>query len=118
MVAEEERRPAAPADLGTSFAIVDPLDGTKEFIAGRDEFTVNLAIVTRGVPVAGIIAAPAQGLLWRGVPAVIARSASACAGPMARSKNGADASARGAAPPRADGRGVAQPYGLKRPRPS
>jgi 3'(2'), 5'-bisphosphate nucleotidase len=67
-VVAEESVAGAPADLGTSFAIVDPLDGTKEFIAGRDEFTVNLAIATRGVPVVGIIAAPAQGLLWRGVP--------------------------------------------------
>ena len=47
--------------------MVDPLDGTKEFLAGRDEFTVNVGIVTNGVPIAGIIAAPAQGLLWRGV---------------------------------------------------
>ena len=39
----------------------------EEFLAGRDEFTVNVAIVTDGVPIAGIIAAPAQGLLWRGV---------------------------------------------------
>lgn len=53
--------------LGPSFMLVDPLDGTKEFLAGRDEFTVNIAIVTHGVPIAGIIAAPAQGLLWRGV---------------------------------------------------
>jgi len=66
MVAEESVG-RAPAGLGTSFAIVDPLDGTKEFIAGRDEFTVNLAIATRGVAVAGLIAAPAQGFLWRGV---------------------------------------------------
>jgi 3'(2'), 5'-bisphosphate nucleotidase len=67
-VVAEESVAGAPADLGNSFAIVDPLDGTKEFIAGRDEFTVNLAIATGGVPVVGIIAAPAQGLLWRGVP--------------------------------------------------
>ncbi|HEY5278166.1 MAG TPA: inositol monophosphatase family protein [Pseudolabrys sp.] len=66
-VVAEESVSRAPADLGVSFAIVDPLDGTKEFIAGRDEFTVNLAIATRGVPIAGIIAAPAQGILWRGV---------------------------------------------------
>jgi len=71
-VVAEESVGLAPADLGTSFAIVDPLDGTKEFIAGRDEFTVNLAIATRGVPVVGIIAAPAQGLLWRGVPGRLA----------------------------------------------
>ena len=53
-----------------SFVIVDPLDGTREFLAGRDEFTVNLALVTRGVPVAGIIAAPKRGKVWRGVSGV------------------------------------------------
>ncbi|HXD43576.1 MAG TPA: 3'(2'),5'-bisphosphate nucleotidase CysQ [Pseudolabrys sp.] len=67
-VVAEESVGRAPADLAISFAIVDPLDGTKEFIAGRDEFTVNLAIATRGVPVVGLVAAPAQGVLWRGVP--------------------------------------------------
>jgi 3'(2'), 5'-bisphosphate nucleotidase len=66
-VVSEESADQAPAEVGKSVAIVDPLDGTKEFIAGRDEFTVNLAITTRGAPVAGLIAAPAQGMLWRGV---------------------------------------------------
>jgi 3'(2'), 5'-bisphosphate nucleotidase len=50
-----------------SFALIDPLDGTREFLAGRPEFTVNLAIVIRGVPTVGIIAAPALGRLWRGI---------------------------------------------------
>lgn len=50
-----------------SFFVVDPLDGTKEYIAGRNEFTVNLALVCDGVPVLGIIGAPARGLAWRGV---------------------------------------------------
>ena len=67
VVAEESAGAAATADLTGSFIIVDPLDGTREFLAGRDEFTVNLAIVTHGVPVAGIIAAPKQAQLWRGV---------------------------------------------------
>ena len=67
VIAEESVGRAAAASLEPSFVIVDPLDGTKEFLAGRDEFTVNVAIVTHGVPIAGIIAAPAQGLLWRGV---------------------------------------------------
>ena len=67
VVAEELASAAAPANLTGSFVIVDPLDGTREFLAGRDEFTINLAIVTRGLPVAGIIAAPKQGQLWRGV---------------------------------------------------
>jgi 3'(2'), 5'-bisphosphate nucleotidase len=53
-----------------SFLIVDPLDGTREFLAGRDEFTVNLAIVTRGIPIAGIIAAPKRGQVWRGIVGV------------------------------------------------
>jgi len=67
VIAEESVDRAAAANLQPSFVLADPLDGTKEFLAGRDEFTVNVAIVTYGVPIAGIIAAPAQGLLWRGV---------------------------------------------------
>ena len=47
--------------------IVDPLDGTKEFVAGRNEFTVNVALVTHGVPLLGIVGAPALGLIWRGI---------------------------------------------------
>jgi 3'(2'), 5'-bisphosphate nucleotidase len=53
--------------LGGSFLIVDPLDGTREFLAGRDEFTVNLAIISGGIPIAGIIAAPKRDRLWRGI---------------------------------------------------
>jgi 3'(2'), 5'-bisphosphate nucleotidase len=67
VIAEESVGRAGDASLEPSFVIVDPLDGTKEFLAGRDEFTVNVAIVTNGVPIAGIVAAPAQGLLWRAV---------------------------------------------------
>jgi 3'(2'), 5'-bisphosphate nucleotidase len=67
VVSEESVNDQPLAELDGSFLIVDPLDGTREFIAGRDEFTVNVAIVTRGVPVAGIIAAPARGQVWRGV---------------------------------------------------
>jgi 3'(2'), 5'-bisphosphate nucleotidase len=65
-VIAEESVARAPANTLGSLAIVDPLDGTREFLAGRDEFTVNLAMVTHGVAIAGVIAAPAQGLLWRG----------------------------------------------------
>jgi 3'(2'), 5'-bisphosphate nucleotidase len=52
--------------LGARFFLVDPLDGTREFLAGLDEYTVNLALVADGVPQLGIIAAPAQGRIWRG----------------------------------------------------
>jgi 3'(2'), 5'-bisphosphate nucleotidase len=69
-VVSEERAEDDHERLDGSFLIVDPLDGTREFLAGRDEFTVNLAIVTRGVPIAGIIAAPKRGQLWRGVAGV------------------------------------------------
>src|SRR5262249_11566616 len=66
-VVSEESAEQHHNHLGGSFLIVDPLDGTREFLAGRDEFTVNLAIVTHGVPIAGIIAAPRRGQVWRGI---------------------------------------------------
>ena len=51
---------------GPTFFLVDPLDGTREFLAGRDEYTVNIALVRDGVPVIGVVGAPALGLIWRG----------------------------------------------------
>jgi 3'(2'), 5'-bisphosphate nucleotidase len=66
IVSEERHEQISPPLGHETFALVDPLDGTKEFIAGRDEFTVNLALIRRGRPVAGLIAAPARGLLYRG----------------------------------------------------
>jgi 3'(2'), 5'-bisphosphate nucleotidase len=63
----EERAHPATLPYRGSFFLIDPLDGTKEFLAGRDEFTVNLALVTDGVPLLGIISAPALGLIWRGL---------------------------------------------------
>jgi 3'(2'), 5'-bisphosphate nucleotidase len=50
-----------------SYFLVDPLDGTKEFISGSNEYTVNIAVVTDGVPMLGVIAAPAAGVFWYGV---------------------------------------------------
>ena len=63
----EERVDKTVRAYGDSFFLVDPLDGTKEYIAGRNEFTVNIALVTYGKPVLGVIAAPALGLIWRGM---------------------------------------------------
>jgi 3'(2'), 5'-bisphosphate nucleotidase len=63
----EERTHLAKLPYKDSFFLIDPLDGTKEFVAGRAEFTVNLALVTNGVPLLGIVAAPALGLIWRGI---------------------------------------------------
>jgi 3'(2'), 5'-bisphosphate nucleotidase len=56
-----------PATDG-EFFLVDPLDGTREFVGGRDEFTVNIGLVVKGVPVAGILFAPAKNLMYAASP--------------------------------------------------
>ncbi len=62
LVTEEQ---ADSHDLSAAqFLIVDPLDGTKEFIKRRGDFTVNIALVENGVPVRGIVYAPAKGRLF------------------------------------------------------
>jgi 3'(2'), 5'-bisphosphate nucleotidase len=66
-LSEERIQLATKPPYRGSFFLIDPLDGTKEYIAGRDEFTVNLALVTNGTPLLGIIGAPALGLIWRGL---------------------------------------------------
>jgi 3'(2'), 5'-bisphosphate nucleotidase len=67
IVAEEGGGGGSANGLGDSFFLVDPLDGTRDFAAGRDEYTVNIALVRAGVPVLGVVAAPAVGLAWRGI---------------------------------------------------
>lgn len=49
---------------GDTFLIVDPLDGTKEFIHRRGDFTVNIAYVEKGVPIRGVVYAPAKGRMF------------------------------------------------------
>jgi 3'(2'), 5'-bisphosphate nucleotidase len=66
-IVSEEQSERPPTDAGGSYFLVDPLDGTKEFISGRDEYTVNIAVVTNGVPLLGIVTAPAAGTAWRGI---------------------------------------------------
>lgn len=66
-VVSEERVDRATGPFSASFFIVDPLDGTREFIAGHNDYTVNVALVTGGRPLLGVIGAPALGLLWRGI---------------------------------------------------
>jgi 3'(2'), 5'-bisphosphate nucleotidase len=46
------------------FWLVDPLDGTKEFLAGNGEFTVNIALIVDGAPVLGVVSAPALGAVY------------------------------------------------------
>lgn len=68
-VGEEETSCGHMADeIGDCFVLVDPLDGTREFISGRDEFTVNIALVRLGVPEIGVVAAPALGVMYAARP--------------------------------------------------
>lgn len=67
VVSEEAAGCAPPDRIPGTFVLVDPLDGTRELLAGRDEFTINVALVSAGSPRLGIIAAPAWGVLWRGI---------------------------------------------------
>lgn len=65
IISEEAAAHSAPQSVGATFALIDPLDGTREFVAGHDDFTVNLAIIAQGRPVVGLVAAPALQLVWR-----------------------------------------------------
>ncbi len=66
VVAEEAAASGATPALADRFFLVDPLDGTREFVAGRDEFTVNIALIEHGVPILGVVDAPALGRLFVG----------------------------------------------------
>ncbi len=66
VVAEEQVAAGRVPALGASFFLVDPLDGTKEFIAGRTDFTINIALVEQQEPVLGVVYAPARGMLYAG----------------------------------------------------
>ena len=52
----------------TRFWLVDPLDGTREFLKRNGEFTVNIALIEDGVPVFGVIQSPVSGAVWHGAP--------------------------------------------------
>lgn len=56
-----------PAELGERFWLVDPLDGTREFIDRNGEFTVNVALIEAGTPVLGVVFAPALDRLYSGI---------------------------------------------------
>ena len=59
-----EEQAASHALTASTFLIVDPLDGTKEFVQRRGDFTVNIAYVENGVPLRGVVYAPAKGRLF------------------------------------------------------
>jgi 3'(2'), 5'-bisphosphate nucleotidase len=67
IVAEEEMAAGRVPVIGNGpFWLVDPLDGTKEFIKRNGEFTVNIALIENGRSTLGIVLAPATDTLWRG----------------------------------------------------
>jgi 3'(2'), 5'-bisphosphate nucleotidase len=66
VIAEEEVAAGRiPAHEDTYF-LVDPLDGTKEFVLGGDDYTVNIGLIEGGVPKLGVVLAPASGRLYGG----------------------------------------------------
>ena len=68
VVGEESMAAGKKPDISKSdyFWLVDPLDGTKEFISGSGDFTVNIALIFNGEPVLGVVYAPYHGLLYAG----------------------------------------------------
>jgi 3'(2'), 5'-bisphosphate nucleotidase len=80
-----EEADGKPAALGNRFFLVDPLDGTKEFIKKRSDFTVNIALIEQGRPSFGLVYAPARSLL-----AVTIAKSEAIEAELAPSSRGAD----------------------------
>ncbi len=70
IVAEEAASAGDIPDVSNRFWLVDPIDGTKEFVGRNGEFTVNVALVDHGLPVLGLVLAPALGRLFAGAAGV------------------------------------------------
>jgi 3'(2'),5'-bisphosphate nucleotidase len=66
VIAEEAASHGAPSAIGGAFFLVDPLDGTREFLNGSQDFTVNIALIVDGAPRAGVVYAPRLSRLWVG----------------------------------------------------
>lgn len=68
VMAEEAQAAGIETICGDRFFLVDPLDGTRGFTEGGDEYTVNIALIEHGVPTLGVVYAPATGELYLGGP--------------------------------------------------
>jgi 3'(2'), 5'-bisphosphate nucleotidase len=66
VIAEESVAAGRIPRIAERFFLVDPLDGTREFVSHRDEFTVNVALIENGEPVLGVVFAPARRELYWG----------------------------------------------------
>ena len=75
VVAEEAAAAGCIPAIGDSFFLVDPLDGTREFVGGGGEFTVNIALIRRGAPIAGVVYAPAASRIYAAAQGAAFRSA-------------------------------------------
>ena len=73
MIGEEAAADGRIPEIGPRFFCVDPLDGTKGFVAGGDEFTVNIALIEHGAPILGVVFAPATGEIYAGEPGLALR---------------------------------------------
>ena len=84
VIAEEAHAAGKRVQPGHTFFLVDPLDGTREFINRRDEFTVNIGLIENGLPTMGLIFAPALGRLFcaSGVGEAVEISANDVASPI------------------------------------
>ena len=67
VIAEEEVAAGRIPAHGDNYFLVDPLDGTKEFVRGGDDYTVNIGLIENGVPKLGVVFAPVSGRLHGGV---------------------------------------------------
>jgi 3'(2'), 5'-bisphosphate nucleotidase len=66
VIAEEEVAAGRIPAHGDTYFLVDPLDGTKEFVRGGDDYTVNIGLIADGEPRLGVVYQPAKDLLWAG----------------------------------------------------
>ena len=67
VIAEEEVAAGRIPAHGDTYFLVDPLDGTKEFVRGGDDYTVNIGLIERGTPRLGVVFSPARNTLHAGL---------------------------------------------------
>ncbi|WP_434052735.1 MAG: 3'(2'),5'-bisphosphate nucleotidase CysQ [Roseibium sp.] len=79
VIAEESVEAGNLPEVADVYFLVDPLDGTKEFLKKNGEFTVNIALIEKGVPVFGVVSAPALGEIYWGGQSLSSDAAAPCA---------------------------------------
>lgn len=70
-IVTEERAESHVEVRDQRYFLVDPIDGTREFIADRGEFTVNICLIEAGIPIAGVVCAPAVGRVFAGANGIV-----------------------------------------------